>query len=391
LEASRDNWQPFKVGLLLVAVSWFVYVTYDNVLGIYNRHTTLPLVKEDIAATYGIGFAVAAAAIAVFTILFYVVRKDLTKPETTMSVRAILFLEGLYFVLGFLPAVYVEGIPGGFHFGIQRFFQITVPCLVDGIAIPIVLAILILNLNPNKPAKNTIKWALIAGTVYLFAFWINNAGNWIAAAIAKGASYLIDYPLNMLSFVLTTVGLLLLSVYAAYFSRKTIGKESLSEADYGKVGLILIATGMYLTFTLLLYFLFGAVGGWGAWYAWFLGHGYLDLWGLTLPFIGLPLLFYSLNKKDSSNNLEQAHSFISRKQLNVLLYLTEGLGIIFYSVLSAAYYWVIPSTKVLTGEPAFKIPITIFGLAYFIMVLLVLALSAISRNQEKKTAKQPAL
>lgn len=384
MENGKFDWQPFKIGLLLVAISWFVYVMYDDILGIYNRHTTLPLVKEDIAATFGIGFAVAASAIAVLTILFFVVKKDLSKPETTMSVRAILFLEGIYFVLGFLPAVYVEGIPGGFHFGIQRFFQITIPCLVDGIAVPIVLAKLLLTLNPNKPAKETIKWGLIAGTVYLFAFWINNAGNWIAAALAKGASYLIDYPLNMLSFILTTVGLLLLSLYSAYFSKETIGKESLNKFDFQKIGLILIGTGMYLTFTLLIYYIFGAVGGWGEWYSWFLGHGYLDLWGLTLPFVGLPLLFYASNNSQATlNSPGKSDAILTQKQLNVMLYITEGLGIAFYAVLSAAYYWVIPSTKVLTGEPVFKIPITIFALLYFIMVVVIVALSTIKKKNSE--------
>jgi hypothetical protein len=35
---------------------------------------------------------------------------------------------------------------------------------------------------------------------------------------------------------------------------------------------------------------FGSVGGWGAWYQWFLGHN-LDLWVLSLPLVGVPLLF----------------------------------------------------------------------------------------------------
>jgi len=384
LENNRFDWQPFRIGLFLVALSWFFYVVYDNIMGIYNRHITVPLVREDIIGTFGLGFAVAASAIAALTILFYVVNKDLSKPETSMSIRMILFLEGIYFVLGFLPAVFVEGIPGGFHFGIQRFFQITIPCLFNGIAIPIVLAKLFLTLNPDKPAKETIKWGLIAGTVYLFAFWINNAGNWIAAVLAKGISYLTDYPINMLSFILTTAGLLLLSIYTAYFSKKTIGKESLSRFDLAKIGLILIATGMYLTFILLLYYLFGAVGGWGAWYAWFLGHGYLDLWGLTLPFVGLPLLFYTSNStvEAVSDPVEGSGQLLSRKQLNTLLFITEGLGITFYAILSGAYYWAIPSTKVLTGEPVFKIPITIFGLLYFISVIIIILLSIVKKPKK---------
>ncbi|HMK95196.1 MAG TPA: hypothetical protein VK536_07330 [Candidatus Limnocylindrales bacterium] len=377
---------PLRSGIFLVAVSWFVYFLYDDILGVYNRHTTLPLVKEDIPAAIGLGFAVAASAATVLTLLFYLCKRDLSKPETTMAVRLILFSEAVYFVLGFLPSVFVEGLPGTFHFTIQKLFEVGLPSLVDATAIPTVLVKLFLTLNPSKPAKETIKWGLIAGTVYLFAFWISNAGNWIGAAIAKGVNYIIDYPVNMFSFILTTVGLLLLSLYAAYFSRKTIGKGNLTRFDLKKVGLILTATGMYLTLTLLLWFIFGSVGGWGTWYAWLLGHGYLDLWGLTLPFIGLPLLFYTESRaaQTAPNPNRASLQPVNRKQLNALFFIVEGLGITFYAVLSAAYYATIPSTKVLTGEPIFHIPITIFGLLYFIATIIVVLVSTIKKKTKEK-------
>jgi len=324
---------PLRSGIFLVLLSWFIYVIYEDILGIYNRHTTIPLVREDILATIGLGFVVAAGAIAVLTMLFFVLRKDLSKPELTMATRIILFGVGAYFVLAFLPAVFVEGIPGTFHFTISKMFQVTIPCLVDGVAIPVVLAKLFLTLNPKTETKETTKWSLIAGSVYLFAFWVNNAGNWIGAEITKGAGYLTDYPVNMFSFLLTTVGLLVLSLYTASFSKRSIGKGNLTGADFKKIGLILSATGMYLTFTLLLWFIFGSVGGWGSWYAWLLGHGYLDLWGLTLPFIGLPLLFISNNGVQTASIPEETAITVSKKQVSLLLFICDGLGMIFYGIL----------------------------------------------------------
>ncbi|HKM60482.1 MAG TPA: hypothetical protein VJY36_06385 [Candidatus Bathyarchaeia archaeon] len=370
------NW-PLRSGIFLVLAAWFIYVVYEGVLGIYNRHTTIPLVREDIAATVGLGFVVAASAIAVLIMLFYLVKRDLSRPELTMATRIILFAVGAYFVLAFLPAVFVEGLPGTFNFSIMKVFEVTLPCIVDGIAIPVVLAKLFLTLNPNMPAKEIIKWSLIAGSVYLFAFWVNNAGNWIGAVIAKGPSYLTYYPVNMFSFLLTTVGLLLLSLYTVFFSKKTIGKNDLAEADYRRIGLIFSFTGLYLTFTLLLWFIFGSVGGWGSWYAWLLGHGYLDLWGLTIPFIGLPLLFYKNNSAQKATSGLQKESTLplSKKQLYPFLFFIEGLGIIFYAVFSAAYYIPVPSTKVLIGEAIFKIPITVFGLLYFISIILIIIFS----------------
>ena len=41
---------------------------------------------------------------------------------------------------------------------------------------------------------------------------------------------------------------------------------------------------------------------WSGWYAWFLGHN-MDLWALSLPLFGLPLLFHQkrFNEMAESN------------------------------------------------------------------------------------------
>ena len=374
---------PLRIGLLLVVLSWFFYLLYDETMGIFNRHITLPLVNEDIVAVIGLGFAVAASAIAVLIVLYYVVGRELSKPELIMAIRMILFLVALYFVLGFLPSLFVEG-PGTAHYTIKRFFESTLPTLTDAVAIPVVLGRLFFALNPNKPTKEALKWGLIAGTVYLFAFWINNASEWIGAVIAKGISYISQYPVNLFSFILTTVGMLALSLYSAYFSKKTFGQDTLTRFDQKKAGLILTGIGMYLTLTLLLWFIFGSVGGWGTWYAWLLGHGYLDVWGLTLPFIGLPLLFYAGGSSETPTSKPSKgliHN-LKRNQLNLFLFITEGLGIIFYGIFSSAYYFTIPSTKVDIGVPSYHSLISIFGLLYFIAVTLVLLLSTITKTED---------
>ena len=128
------------------------------------------------------------------------------------------------------------------------------PGLAEVTLIPVVLAKLFFELNPNKPVANQIKWGLIAGTAYLFVFWLNNAGEWIAAVIAKGLGYITQYPINMFSFILTTIGLFLLVYYTAYFSKKSIQKPdlTLSNIDLKKVGLIITALGMYLVLLFLL-------------------------------------------------------------------------------------------------------------------------------------------
>ncbi len=374
---------PFRIGMLLVALSWFGYMVYNNLLGIFNRHVTGRLEMEDIPAVMGSGLLVAASLIAIIAILFYVVRRDLSKPEAYMTLRIILIFEMGYF-LSFWSSLIADALPGAPHLTIVRVVQVTVPLLVEATVLPVVLAKLFFELNPNKPVSNQIKWGLISGTVYLLVFWLNNAGEWIAAVVGKGLNYIIQYPINMLSFILTTVGLFLLTLYAGYFSRKSIHKASFSlgKIDLKKAGLIITALGMYLIFIFLLWLYFGSVGGWGVWYAWFLGHGYLDLWGVTLPFVGLCFLFTASTQNKDANKISKKRYTLTNKQVNLVLFLTQALGTIFYIIFSAAYDIPIPSTHILIAEPFYRNSLMISGTLYFILILITIGLSVIAYINE---------
>jgi hypothetical protein len=112
-----------------------------------------------------------------------------------------------------------------------------------------------------------------------------------AAALSdKGIEYITLYPANLFSFVITTVGLLLLALYAVYFSKKSFEAESLAALNLHTVGVIVTLVGLYFGGLYVMWIFLGSVGGWGIWYAWILGHN-LDLWAMSLPFVGLPLLF----------------------------------------------------------------------------------------------------
>ena len=164
------------------------------------------------------------------------------------------------------------------------------PCLLQSIGLSVVLVKLFLELSPKKSPRGAIKWSLIAGTLYVFVFWLNNTGNWIAAVISKGTDYILLYPANLLSFLVTTVGLLLLGLYAARFTKKSMGADSLAKVNMHTVGVIVTLVGLYFLGHYVMWLFLGSVGGWGTWYAWLLGHN-LDLWAMSLPFAGLPLLF----------------------------------------------------------------------------------------------------
>jgi hypothetical protein len=251
---------------------------------------------EDISGFIGIVFRFVASLIAVAAIIFYFIKKGLPAQITTKILRWILVFEAIY---------WLRLLPNGF-FGVQDLVFIgfgnrpiamvlgslvsTAALLVESIGIPIALFVLAFKLNPNKPVKGGIKWGLITGTIYIFVFWLLNTSMWLITIREKGMEYLTSYPQNLLSFVITTVGLLALAIFSTYFTMKSAGTETVENLKLKPLGVIIVALGMYFLWNYLTWIFFGSVGGWGTWYAWFLGHN-LDLWLLSLPLVGLPLLF----------------------------------------------------------------------------------------------------
>lgn len=284
-----------KIGLLVVAATWFLFTAYEFLKGAFNicKEYGFWISLTDTAGAFGLGFRTAAALIAVFTVLFFVFKKDLSKPELFMSIRWMLLGEIVCFLALFPCVIWGMLILTGANIsmlGLGFFIESTLPVMVESIGIPIVLAKLFFELNPNKPARGAIKWALIAGTVYLFVHWINNTGNWIGAITRMGVEYVTSYPDHIFSVGLTSVGLLALAVYTAYFTKKSRGANSLAELDLRKVGLIITALGLYFLLIYVMWLFLGTNAKWSTWYAWFLGHN-MDLWLMTLPLVGIPLLF----------------------------------------------------------------------------------------------------
>lgn len=281
----------------MVSLSWFSYMLYEFANGVINRGPldVFFILITDVPGCIGLGFRTAAGFIAVVTSLFYIARKDLSKPEALTALRLIVLFEAGYWFLSFFMSG-VWGIMGfadpsvGFGGLVLMSIMNTLPCFVQSIGLVGVLIRLFLELDPNKPAKNAIKWGLIAGAFYVFVFWLNNTGIWIAALAEKGMDYILLYPSNMFSFVLTTIGLLLLALYTAYFAKKSIETESVEKLNIHAVGVIVTLVGLYFGVNYVMWIFLGSVGGWGTWYAWILGHN-LDLWAMSLPFVGLPMLF----------------------------------------------------------------------------------------------------
>jgi hypothetical protein len=255
------------------------------------------LLFSDTGGGIGLAFRTVGGLIAVITALFYLVKRDLSEAEALMSLRYVVIFEAAYW-LSLIPSI----IPSAWTSFSLMTVENNIPITVASIALPIVLIILFFNLNPKKAATGGIKWGLISGTVYILVFWLNNACNWIGAVFwVKGVDYITLYPANLFSFLLTTVGLLLLTLYAAYFSKKSIGKRDFAKLNLKTVGIIITTFGLYFDIIFVMYLFLGPVGGWGSWYAWFFGHN-MDLWLLALPMAGIPFLFQRTTQNLSAKN-----------------------------------------------------------------------------------------
>ena len=286
-----------KIGLLLVSAALFSYMIYEFTNGIINRGPLdiFFILVTDVPGCIGMASRAAAGLIALVAVLSFMFKKDFSKAEAFTLIRLVVFFEAGYWFLSFFTSGVMGvdalfGPTGGFGGALLFTVENTLPCFLQSIGLVAVLLKLFFELNPNKPIKGAIKWGLIAGTFYIFVFWLNNTGNWLAALIEKGTDYITLYPANMFSFLISTVGLLVLGLYAAYFTKKSIGTESLAKLNMPIIGAIITLVGLYFGVHYMMYIFLGAVGGWGTWYAWMMGHN-LDLWAMALPILGLSLLF----------------------------------------------------------------------------------------------------
>lgn len=310
--AEQKFFTPLKVGLLIVIISYFLFTLHAmftlSWLGeweAFREPIRTIIFVEDISATACLAFRFAASILAFAAIVAYLVKKNLSKPTVFKVARLVLVFEGIYWLglvttAGYSVQAFWSSLVHHQPFVNLLYSLLTsvIPPVMEAIILPIILFIFAFKLKPNKPIKTPIKWGFIASTVYIVVFWLTNTSSWLGLAQLKGTEYLTARPEHLISFVLTVFGLLALSIYAGYITKKSAGTETLQELKPGAIGAITTALGLYFLWNYLSWVIF-AGNTWNFWYAWFLGHN-MDLWMLALPLVGLPLLFYKQPKQTSN-------------------------------------------------------------------------------------------
>jgi hypothetical protein len=284
---AKSYW-PFKIGLLFVVASWFSFTLYQLSKSIFNG---IDVSFTDVPATIGLSFRAAAAFIALSAILLYLFRRGTSVPEILASVRWILLLEAAYWFSLFPSAIW--GFTAQFPRYPRELFIVGTgaPCLAESIVMPVVLGALFLKLSSKKPVEGAIKWGLVAGAANIFVLWLNYTGQWWSDIILSGFSVISAYPMNAAVFAITVGGLLLLTIYAGMYAKKSFGTETVEGLNVRKAGAIITAFGLYFDVVLLLWLLLGSVSGESISQTFFVHHN-MDLWLLSLPLVGLPLILF---------------------------------------------------------------------------------------------------
>lgn len=300
----KENfYSPFKIGLLAVIIAFFIFTLYGLItvewIGEWEgleTNTSFWIFITDISSFIGLISRFIGSLIAIVAYCYYFVREGLSTNIANKVLKIVLIAEAIYWVTFITSGIWgvtpildsILGEPFDI-FSISFILSTGIPCLFEATVLPIALIKIVNHLGPAKPKTGVIKWGLIAGTGYIFVWWLNNAGLWINTVIIKGTQYLTNYPINMISFISTIFGLLALGIIAVYFSKKSIGTKQNELVNLRIVGAIIVFAGLYFLWN----YIAGIVYGkdlWSVWYAWLLGHN-LDLWALSLPLIGISLLF----------------------------------------------------------------------------------------------------
>jgi len=361
--AEQKFYTPLKIGLFTVIVAYFLFNLHTmftlewigewaRTPGVFN---TIQLI-EDINATIGNSFRMAGSTIAIVALVIYFIRKNFSKTKSYLITRVVLVFEAIYW-FGLLAS----GVSGLYRiftssYSLNYSFGYVLPAILESTIVPICIIILAYKLSPNKPINNSIKWGLISGTVLVFVYWLLNTGIWVLVLPVKGLEYL-SYEYMIIAFLSTALGLLALTVYSIYATKSLSRTESLMNLNLKPIGIIILGLGLFYLWNYLTWIFFGGDHIWSSWYAWLLGHN-MDLWMLSLPLVGLPLLF---NTKSVSMEFTQ--------NSGKLLYVTEGVGAIFVAFFLGAYLGGLPSTDVLHSEPIFKIPLIVLGATFLILIL----------------------
>jgi hypothetical protein len=73
---------------------------------------------------------------------------------------------------------------------------------------------------------------------------------------------------------------------------------------------------------------------------------------------------------------------MKNQQITSLVFLAQGIGVIFFVIFLAAFYVPMPSNDTLIGDPNFRTPMSIFGIIFIALTFIALSVSYVMKRKE---------
>jgi hypothetical protein len=302
----KANWQStLTIGLSLVLFSWLAYTTYWFFKSL-NWWPLSSIVDFILGAAGTFGLALRIISVLLIICTFVLVYRGRDYLNAIKPLRYALPLEAIYFATFFPSAVFgfIAGLNlvSGFHTlnqgGLWFLFETAIPTLIQATFTPFALLMLRSKLTANPSRQAVAKWACIAGIAYMVYWWITYFGQWLSSILQPasyaatypgyGIGYVINYPINTFTFLLSSVGLPLLIGFFCWTNRKVISGTA-KEISLRNIGIVLTLIGAFFIINIAIFYLYGYLGGASIWIIFFMFNN-PDLWCVTLPLVGIPLI-----------------------------------------------------------------------------------------------------
>lgn len=260
---------------------------------------------EGVAGTVGLVIRAVGGFFAFYAAFLYACKKENAIPVVKRYAGIALLLEAIYF-LSLIPSTitafayyFVDG--NVFYFDhtppLILLYVAALPTLASVAIMPTVLFKLRSKVVGNSSTEDLIKWGSITGATYvLVVFWFCYSMAWLGNMVpfdrAQGQfgwPFLLE-PLNLTSYIITFVGLLLIALFTLKLTFPA-SKEQPIKIDFRGLGVVMLAFGGYFIFNLLYFYLTGGyVPHPNVWYEMIGPPHNVNLWCLAFVFLGLLLL-----------------------------------------------------------------------------------------------------
>ncbi|MEM0314306.1 MAG: hypothetical protein QW056_06825 [Candidatus Bathyarchaeia archaeon] len=312
----------FRVSAVLVVLAYFavscywMYTTYRwslsmvEELAIYQRIIKEPwwlaaFYLSELGGSVGIIFRFIAAIFALYSAVVFLKYGEAALSKIKGKAAAAILFEGLYY-LTYIPTVIL-----GFAYPIATsqklwYFEPSPPWIITFMIAGVSCLMMVVVITPclfklrakisHGTSDEIVKWSSITGLTYLFImFWLNYSIAWAMTLVywperAQPGIEILYKPHNIVSFALTVVGLLIISLGGLKTLMPSI-KGKTNQVNLRHLGAVMFALGIYFLITLTIYY---SIGGYYAepttWMELSSPFHNPDFWCFSLIFPGLYLL-----------------------------------------------------------------------------------------------------